>query len=161
MHRVDEAACTGCGKCVEVCPSEAIALTDGRARIDDAICMGCGSCAGECPQGAIVMADIAVSVYTSIKPTAGASAIIPANAADLARRAEVEIMPAASRLHRFWPLVGSGLVWASRELLPGVISAWQASRVGVSHPVHRRFDAVNRQAAMQQRHGQRHRWGRA
>jgi Fe-S-cluster-containing hydrogenase component 2 len=50
---VDAARCTGCGACVEVCPVEAIALLEGRARVDEGLCNGCGACAGACPEDAI------------------------------------------------------------------------------------------------------------
>jgi len=50
---VDMARCTGCGACVEVCPVEAIALVDGKARVDEKLCTGCEACADACPEGAI------------------------------------------------------------------------------------------------------------
>ncbi len=50
---VDATRCTGCGACVEVCPTEAIALVEGKARVDEEICIGCGACADECPEDAI------------------------------------------------------------------------------------------------------------
>ena len=50
---VDSDRCTGCGDCVEVCPTEAIALVEGKARVDEETCIGCGACADECPQNAI------------------------------------------------------------------------------------------------------------
>ena len=50
---VDADRCTGCGACVQVCPTEAIALVEGKARVDEEICIGCGACADECPENAI------------------------------------------------------------------------------------------------------------
>lgn len=50
---VDEARCTGCGACVEVCPVEAIALADGKACVDEERCTGCETCIGACTEGAI------------------------------------------------------------------------------------------------------------
>ena len=50
---VDVARCTGCGACVEQCPTGAIALVGGRARVDEALCKGCGVCIEACPEGAI------------------------------------------------------------------------------------------------------------
>jgi len=47
--------CTGCGKCVVVCPYTAISLgEDGKAGVNAALCKGCGSCAAACPSDAIV-----------------------------------------------------------------------------------------------------------
>jgi len=46
--------CTGCGKCVVVCPYTAISLgEDGKAGVNAALCKGCGSCAAACPSDAI------------------------------------------------------------------------------------------------------------
>ena len=54
---VDEAACTWCGECQQVCPYEAITAisVDGRdvATIDAAVCKGCGGCTSYCPSNAI------------------------------------------------------------------------------------------------------------
>jgi len=53
MLWVDPVRCTGCGLCIDVCPTEAIALVEGKARIDEETCVGCGACADECLQEAI------------------------------------------------------------------------------------------------------------
>lgn len=48
------AACTGCGRCVEVCPHAVLAIDGGAARIVDRDrCMECGACARNCEAGAI------------------------------------------------------------------------------------------------------------
>ena len=52
---VDVARCTGCGTCVEMCPVEAIALVDGKARVDEGRCIGCGLCVTTCPNDALVL----------------------------------------------------------------------------------------------------------
>ncbi len=67
---VDELICSGCGVCVDMCPVEAIELTEEPvpvvtfgvatviggtkriAKVNDG-CMGCGSCASYCPSGAM------------------------------------------------------------------------------------------------------------
>ena len=47
------AACIGCGKCVKVCPFEAITLADNLAYIDFEKCRLCHKCVAECPTKAI------------------------------------------------------------------------------------------------------------
>jgi len=53
MYTVDEDACTGCGLCVECCPTKAISIRGRVAEIDEDSCTSCGACRDECPQGAI------------------------------------------------------------------------------------------------------------
>ncbi len=51
---IDAEACTGCGTCVDWCPTDAIALSEeGLAVRDESACLGCGVCARFCPEGAI------------------------------------------------------------------------------------------------------------
>ena len=57
--------CIGCGKCVDVCPYNAISLSEEikeyeditmtikKSSINSALCKGCGTCAATCPVGAI------------------------------------------------------------------------------------------------------------
>ena len=52
---VDEARCTGCGICQELCRFEAIALDGGVARVNPFSCEGCNACAVFCPETAIHM----------------------------------------------------------------------------------------------------------
>ncbi len=51
---IDPDACTGCGSCLQWCPTDAITLDDDgitRRRAD--ACLGCGVCARFCPEAAI------------------------------------------------------------------------------------------------------------
>lgn len=54
---VDMKRCIGCGKCVRVCPFQAIVDEEFRgekkARVIEAVCQGCGLCTSTCPQGAV------------------------------------------------------------------------------------------------------------
>jgi len=164
MYRVDQAACTGCGDCVDACPAEAIALLDGRARIDEAACADCGSCADACPQGAI-RAEDAISVGATIAPWVDSSPLsrtaTPEEALEPMRLPQVEIMSPVARRSQLWPMVGSALVWAARELLPEMLAAWRTSRAGVLQPASRESVTVGLIASKRSRFGHRHRWGRA
>ena len=65
IPKVDENNCTGCGKCVKVCPIEAIEWvsnakeTNGKSgkkvKINKEICLGCGVCVRTCPTNSIVL----------------------------------------------------------------------------------------------------------
>jgi heterodisulfide reductase subunit A-like polyferredoxin len=54
---VDENGCRGCGRCIKVCPYQAInfkrnAAEGWRAVVDEALCKGCGNCISVCPSNA-------------------------------------------------------------------------------------------------------------
>ncbi len=50
---VDEARCSHCGKCAEVCAYHAIAVLGQKTLVFPQLCHGCGSCTAICPEGAI------------------------------------------------------------------------------------------------------------
>lgn len=52
--KISAPKCTGCGKCVEVCPHQVFALEDKKAKlINFDSCMECGACAKNCPAAAL------------------------------------------------------------------------------------------------------------
>jgi ferredoxin len=62
IPQIQEKACTGCRKCVTVCPVEAMMLVSAddphhpkkkKAGLNGDICLGCGVCARVCPTGCI------------------------------------------------------------------------------------------------------------
>ena len=55
---INSESCTGCGRCVQVCPVEALGLVSANdplkpqrkiARLDERVCLGCAVCARACP----------------------------------------------------------------------------------------------------------------
>jgi heterodisulfide reductase subunit A len=52
---VEEALCSGCKTCLDLCPYTAIGFDDEAsvARVNDALCKGCGTCVAACPSGAM------------------------------------------------------------------------------------------------------------
>jgi ferredoxin len=54
---VDDGRCRGCGRCIKVCPYQAIsfrrnAVEGWCAVVDEALCKGCGNCISVCPSNA-------------------------------------------------------------------------------------------------------------
>ncbi len=101
---VDATRCTGCGACLQVCPSDAIRLVNDCAQIDAARRNDCQACAEVCPSDAIM---------TTLP------AIVPA--AQIAPIVETKIVPARSRVVA--PAVGAALTFLGREVAPRVASA--------------------------------------
>lgn len=78
LPEIAEDACTGCGKCVQVCPVEAMGLVSAndpkqpkrrKARLDGEICLGCGLCVRACTTGAVTLASRPVRVITPLNAT--------------------------------------------------------------------------------------------
>lgn len=68
-------SCKGCGKCVDICPVEALSLISAndphkpkrrKARLDDEICLGCGLCVTSCPTESIELAPREEKVITPV-----------------------------------------------------------------------------------------------
>jgi NAD-dependent dihydropyrimidine dehydrogenase PreA subunit len=107
---IDATQCTGCGACLEVCPTGALYMVDGKAVVDRGLCTECRACIAACPAGAITF-----DPATRPKP---ASVRVPAvrpepEAVRIAPRPQ----PVALR-SKMLPVVGTALVWAGREVLP-------------------------------------------
>jgi ferredoxin len=53
--KVNKELCTGCGTCVDECPSDAITINEeeGCAVVNEEECVDCGACEEACPSEAI------------------------------------------------------------------------------------------------------------
>ena len=66
LPTIDLERCTGCGLCVEYCPSHAVELVADRPTITaPERCAYCGTCEEMCPDGAIMLAYEIVSAPDS------------------------------------------------------------------------------------------------
>ena len=70
---VDHDSCNGCGKCVDACPVEAVALVSANdpkkprlrtSRINPDLCLGCGVCVRACPTAGLTLKRRAARVLT-------------------------------------------------------------------------------------------------
>lgn len=78
LPRVDETKCTGCGKCMDACPVEAMSLVSAedpkrpkrrKARVLEESCLGCGVCVRACPTGALSLVPRPQRVFTPVDST--------------------------------------------------------------------------------------------
>ncbi len=54
LPQINQALCTRCGACVEVCPAHVLAMTaEGPAFVHPEDCLYCTDCEAICPVGAI------------------------------------------------------------------------------------------------------------
>ena len=53
--RVHDERCRACGRCLEVCPFQALRIVDEHIALDAARCRGCGLCTAVCPTATVVL----------------------------------------------------------------------------------------------------------
>ncbi|MFA6506040.1 MAG: 4Fe-4S dicluster domain-containing protein [Treponemataceae bacterium] len=75
IPQVDAQTCTACGKCVEACPVEAMALvsaedpkrrTRRKAKVLEDVCLGCGVCVRACKHGSLSLVARTARVLTPV-----------------------------------------------------------------------------------------------
>lgn len=52
---VEAEACTGCGRCADVCPIGGISCCGANASVDERVCLGCGVCVRTCQRDALTL----------------------------------------------------------------------------------------------------------
>ncbi|MFZ5639106.1 MAG: DUF362 domain-containing protein [Bacillota bacterium] len=55
LPAVNPEKCTGCARCTDWCPADAIYIMEQKARIPEDTCIGCGECTVTCPNRAIAI----------------------------------------------------------------------------------------------------------
>jgi len=61
---IDADLCIGCGKCIPVCPSETLAMRDGKAVVVGTESLQCGHCAAVCPVDAVRVESLAPAMLS-------------------------------------------------------------------------------------------------
>lgn len=108
MISINFEVCNGCGSCVEICPTGALLLQNGKAGFDLSLCDGCEVCVDSCPLGAILPYEAQPVMSNVIHMPAESTRI--ANTPSEPRELKVR--------DTVLPAVGSLLVWMGQEIVP-------------------------------------------
>ena len=78
LPEIRESDCTGCGKCVRICPVEAMGLVSAndprrpnrqKGKLDKELCLGCGLCVRSCTTNAVTLKPRPERVITPLNST--------------------------------------------------------------------------------------------
>lgn len=78
IPEIDTGTCSGCGKCVDVCPVEAMTLVSQndphhprkrKVQLDRDACLGCGVCIRNCPQNSLSLKEREQRIITPLNST--------------------------------------------------------------------------------------------
>lgn len=78
IPEINRAECNGCGRCVTICPVEAMTLVSANdpkmpkrkvAKLDESMCLGCGLCVKACPKDGVTLRSRPERVITPLDGT--------------------------------------------------------------------------------------------
>ena len=108
--------CDGCGACIEVCPTGALYLVDGKVTVDGTLCRDCQTCIAACPTEAILSAE---PVTTPAAEPVRVPVLRPEPELVL-----VETHPPVPLRAKVLPVVGAALAWTAHEIVPRLAENW-------------------------------------
>ena len=109
MVFINDAACNGCGECVDVCPNGALVFQNNHAVILQDLCQGCEICIDACPQRAILSAQEVQDCREVIR--------VPVMTPEVSV-SHIELPERVPARELVFPVIGSAMLWFGRELLP-------------------------------------------
>jgi len=121
---VDEARCTGCGLCTDVCATGAISVVNGVARVEQSLCQECEACVSACPNGALL---------TLQEPARAEKPALVRTPAPSPIRIR-PIAPVPQPKTSVWPWLGAVLGFVGREVVPRVVAFWGNREQGQPGP---------------------------
>ena len=111
MIYVDSSRCSGCGACVNVCPTGAMHVENSIAIVDQTLCKECEACLGVCPELAIL------SVSEPAKVSLPAS--VPKPESNVIR---VGDRTPAVKYSKILPSLATALAFMGREVVPRAVT---------------------------------------
>lgn len=116
---VSQETCIGCGRCVTICPSQALVLAEKKAVYEADFCIECGHCQAVCPTGSVSVSTV-VPDWWKLEHFSWSGRFVPPGKSDLDGLLSAMASRRSTRMFRSDPL--------PRELLMDLV------RIGTMAP---------------------------